>query len=79
MELSLVLLGGLGGLVFLLSHCWAYQVGKSQGGLGTVRHAPQGRKAGLALREGETFLGVVHAEKGPCFFLTHARTDFHYE
>jgi hypothetical protein len=78
-EPSIVFLGGLGGLVLLLSHYYAYKVGTYQGGLGTVRPVPQGRKAGIALREGETFLGVVDADKGPCFFLTNARTDFHSE
>jgi hypothetical protein len=71
----------VGCLVGSLSHYCAYKYGKYQGWLDTFRKDARYRygKAGMALREGETFLGVVDAKKGPYFFVANAGRDVESE
>jgi hypothetical protein len=67
----------VGCVVGILSHYCVYKLGKYQGWRDAFRQDARYRygKAGMALREGETFFGVVDAKKGPCFFVAHARRD----
>ena len=77
MEPSIMLFGLFGGLFFIISHYCAYKLGKYQRWLDTLRHDPRCRyeQEDMVLREGETFLGVVDARKGPYFFITNVRKD----
>jgi hypothetical protein len=76
MDASVMLFGGI---VLFISYCCVYKFGKYQGGRDALHHAAQYGKAGLNLRAGETFIGVVDAKHGPCFFIGHAGKDVTYE
>lgn len=76
MDASVMLFGGI---VFLISHCCVYKFGKYQGWMDALRHDAQYGKAGLHLKAGETFLGVVDAKHGPCFFIGPAGKEVTYE
>ena len=78
MEPSIILLGCI---ILIISHCCAYKFGKYQGWVDSFRNDPRCRheKEGMVLREGETFLGVVDARKGPYFFIANARKNTSYE
>jgi hypothetical protein len=44
-----------------------------------LRNGTQYGKEGINLREGETFIGVVDAKQGPCFFIANSEKHLNYE